>query len=193
MLVRAGSYERTHEIIMAMFLNLAFFIILLTPVSSSAQPGNHPPTPEEVVQKFCQLDADGMRLRGDTWRQNILPLVTWVEEAGGRIFVIDSFKVGKALINGDKATVPVDYATIGSTDFIQFSKPSPKWVNPYPYQLVKIKGAWKIDGPVSAPHVRSKITIDSLQSIQKAEPSRKAALEAIIQQIDTATKQLHKQ
>jgi len=175
-----------------MFLNLAFLLILLTPVYSSAQLDNDSSTPEEVVQKFCQLDADGMRLRGDTWRQSILPLVTWVEEAGDVIFIIDRFKVGKAKVNGDKATVPVDYVTIGSTNFIQFSNPSPKWLNPYPYQLVKKKGVWKIDGPISAPHVHFKIAIDSLRTLQKAESARKAALEAIIQQINNAKKQLHK-
>lgn len=186
------KYGRTHKIIMAIFLNLTFLLILLMPVYSSAQENNHPSTPEEVVQKFCQLDADGMRLRGDTWRKSVLPLVTQVEEAGDMIFVIESFKVGKATLNGDKATVPVDYVTIGSTDFIQFSNPSPKWVNPYPYQLVKKNGVWKIDGPISAPHVHSKTTIDSLRTLQKEEPSRKTALEAIIQKIDIAKKQLHK-
>jgi hypothetical protein len=184
--------KRSHKNIMAIFLNLTVLLILLMPVCSSAEQYDHPLTPEEVVQKFCQLDADGMRLSGDTWRQRILPLVTWTEEAGGMIFVIDSYKVGKAKVNGDKATVPVDYVTIGSTDYIQFSNPSPKWVNPYSYHLVKKNGAWKIDGPLSAPHVHLKITIDSLRRLQKEEPSRKSALEAIIQKINVARKQLNK-
>lgn len=177
---------------MTMFLNLAFLFVLVMPVCSSAQPYNHPSTPEDIVQKFCQLDADGMRLRGDTWRQRVLPLVTWTEEAGDMIFIIESFKVSKATVNGDKATVPVDYVTIGSTDFIQFANPSPKWVNTYSYQLVKKNGLWKIDAPISGPHVHWKTTIADLRTLQKNEPSRSAALEAIIQNIDKARKQILK-
>jgi hypothetical protein len=171
-------------------LQLIVLCLFLT-VCGAENTKNYPLTPEAVVQKFCELDAKGDRLSADTMN-NISHLVAWTDEGGEVMFVIDSFTVGKAAIKDGKATVPVHYTNLGSTDFIDFSMPSPKWVNPYVYQLVLKNGKWKMDAPVSAPHVDWKTAITYLRRLQKREPARQASLENIIRKIDKARKQLHK-
>lgn len=172
-------------------MKLIFLCLLFATVCSGEDRNNYPPTPEAVVQKFCQLDAKGKRLSSDTMK-DITDLVTWPENGGEVMVVINSFTVGKATVKGSKVTVPVDYINIGSTDTIEFSSPSRNWVNPYTYHLVKKNGMWKIDAPISAPHVHWRTAIAHLRTLQRHEPPRNAALEAIILKIDKARKQLHK-
>ena len=146
------------------------------------QPDEYPSTPEGVVQKFCKLDDEGKRLASDTWG-SIVPFVTWPEEAGDMIFVIAGFKVGRATIADTTAKVPVEYKVLGSTDFIEFLEATQKRATPYVYNLIKQIGKWKIQGPVSAPHVHWETAIAHLKEIQRSEPVRKEQLELIIQKI----------
>ncbi|MBM2839039.1 MAG: hypothetical protein HW415_1664, partial [Deltaproteobacteria bacterium] len=95
-------------------------------------------------------------------------------------------------IDGNKASIPVDYKTIGSTDSFEFSEPSPKWINPYTYELIKKDGIWKIDSPISAPHVHWKTAIVYLKPHIKDEHSRSQQLELIINNILRASEKLNK-
>jgi hypothetical protein len=165
-------------------------LFLFVTVCGAADGKIYPLTPEAVVQKFCELDAKGNRLTTETM-DNIADLITWTEKAGEVIIVIDSFIVGKAAVKDGKATVPVEYTNLGSTDFIDFSMPSPSWVNLYVYQLVLKNEVWKIDTPISAPHVYSKVAITYLRRLQKDEPSRRTVLERIIRSIENARKQIN--
>jgi hypothetical protein len=173
-----------------LLLQLIILCLFLTACGTEDRK-NYPQTPEAVVQKFCELDAKGDRLSADTMN-NISDLVAWTDVGGEVMFIIDGFAVGKAAIKDSKATVPVHYINLGSTDFIDFSMPSPKWANPYVYQLVLKNGKWKMDAPVSGPHVDWKTAITYLRKLQKREPARQASLENIIRKIDQARKQLHK-
>lgn len=145
-------------------------------------PVAYPSTPEEVVRKFCQLDAEGKRLSGDTM-SDILGLVTWIETGAEVIFVISGFEVGKAIIADSMAKVPVEYHRLGSTDGIEFSEIPRKKITSYIYKLVKQNNMWKIQEPVSAPHVYWETAIAHLKGIQHREPARKEQLELIIQKI----------
>jgi len=173
-------YGRLH--LLCLLVGSFFTITFFTASGSTDQGFKYPSTPEGVVQRFCQLDAEGKRLRSDTMT-DILDLVTWEETGAEVMFVNDSFKVGKATIIGNKASVPVDYRTVGSTDTLEFSGQSPNWVNPYIYKLVRSGGVWKIDAPISAPHVHWKTAIAHLRELQKMEPVRSDQLELIIQKI----------
>jgi hypothetical protein len=173
-----------------LLLVLVFSVLLPLGIGVADQKSKYPATPGGVVQQFCQLDAEGKRLSSDTMAE-ITKFVTWEEIGGEVIFIIDSFNVGKATIDGNKASVPVDYRTIGSTDTIQFSEPSPKWANPYIYRLIKKNGVWKIDAPVSAPHVHWKTAIAHLRALQRDESPRSKQLESIINEIFKATEKLN--
>jgi len=148
-------------------------------------------SPEEVVQKFCHLDAEGKRLSGDTWIE-IAKFTTLVEDSGEMMVIIEGFKVDNATISDNTATVSVDYQLIGSTDTIEFTKPSKKWANPYIYRLVKQDSVWKIDAPISAPHVYWEIVVSHLKELQKREPVRREQLESIINQIINERSKLKK-
>jgi hypothetical protein len=165
-----------------LLLVLVFLLLLPLGIGVADQKSKYPATPEGVVQQFCQLDAEGKRLSGDTLAE-ITKFVNWKEAGAEVMFVIVSFKVGKATIDGNKASVPVDYRTIGSTDSIQFSEPSPKRMNPYIYKLIRSNGVWKIDAPISAPHVHWKTAIAHLRLLQKDESPRSKQLESIINEI----------
>lgn len=145
--------------------------------------------PEAIVQKFCELDAKGTRLSSETFN-NIVDLITWPEEGGDEMIVIESFTVGKATYKNGKASVPVYYVNIGSTDFMDFSTPKTTWANPYVYQLLLKNGHWKIDEPISSPHVDWKTAITYIQNLQKSEPDRKAPLQKIIQKIEKTRTEL---
>jgi hypothetical protein len=165
-----------------LLLILVFSLLLPLGIGAAGQKSKYPSTPEGVVQQFCQLDAEGKRLSGDTLAE-ITKFVAWEEIGGEVIFIIDSFNVGKATIDGNKASVPVDYRIIGSTDSIQFLEPSPKRMNPYIYKLIRSNGVWKIDAPLSAPHVHWKTAIAHLRLLQKDESPRSKQLESIINEI----------
>lgn len=178
--------QRHINILSAQFLCLCLLVSLC-----GAADRDITPTPEDVVQKFCQLDAKGSRLSSETF-SNVVDLITWPEEGGDEMVVIDSFTVGKAIYKDGKASVPVYYNNIGSTDFTDFSPPKPTWPNPYVYQLVIKNGQWRIDEPVSSPHVDWKAAISYIQNLQKAEPDRKAPLKKIIQKIEKARTDLQR-
>lgn len=164
-----------------------FFAMLSFPINSIGGSGSmYPITPEGVVQKFCELDADGKRISGDTM-SDILGLVNWRETGADRIAVIRDFKVGKAIITDSKAEVAVEYDVIGTTDAMEFQVITRKKIVPYKYKLLK-NGRWKIDEPISLPHVHWKIAIEHLKGILKSEPDRKEELEAIINKINKAVR-----
>lgn len=186
--------EKTQSIIkntVSIFFGLAILSLFAASECKADGKNMYPATPEDVVRKFCQLDAEGMWLQGDTMLE-VEKLVTWYDAGAEVMYIIDSFKVGKATIYGDKASVPVDYKTIGSTDSFEFSEPSPKWKNPYTYELIKKGGIWKIDSPISAPHVHWKTAIVYLKPHPKDEPARITQLESIINKIFRASKEVNK-
>lgn len=176
--------KRHKNYLLAQFIFRFLFVSLC-----GAADQNSTTTPEAVVQKFCELDAKGTRLSSETFN-NIADLITWPEEGGDEMIIIDGFTVGKATYKDNKAIVPVHYNNIGSTDFLNFSPPQRSWADPYVYKLIFINGHWKIDEPISAPHVDQKTAITYIQNLQKAEPDRKASLNKIIQKIDKGRKQI---
>lgn len=145
-------------------------------------------SPEKVVEKFCQMDSEGYRLSHETWNK-ISPLVAWTEEAGDVFSVISNFKVGKAIIGNSTAMVPVEYNTLGSTNTIDFTEDSKK-IRKITFVIKKQNGIWKIQEPVTAPHVNWKVAIEYIMKIKKAEPAREKALNLIIQKIKKAAGKL---
>jgi hypothetical protein len=183
-------------------LSCLFSLLLVTPVllmvlvvlpssSYANSPKTDHLTPAEVVQRFCQLDANGNRLNSMTWR-NISPLVAWTNAIGDFMFIISNFKIGKTEISGSSAIVSVEYEFLGSTRFISdlseiseidvFSERM-RGKHTTIFSLWKEGGAWKIYGPMTAPHVHWKTAIAHIRDIARSEPARNAQLEDITQTI----------
>jgi hypothetical protein len=139
-------------------------------------------TPAEVVQRFCQLDAEGTRLNGTTLA-NITPLIGWTDMGGDVVFVIESFKIGKASINGSSAIVLVEHEMLGSTSFIDEFSEKLKGKHTTTFKLFKEGGLWKIYAPVTAPHIYWKTAIAHIRDITGSEPVRNEQLKGIIRKI----------
>lgn len=182
---RSGFCKLIYICFVVIGLSIIFYFLQDVRANSGRK---YPSSPVRVVQELCELDAQGKRLRGEIWQQYIAPLVTWQEEAGDMIFIVSDYKIGKAKILDSRAKVPVEYSCLGSTDFISFSM-AEKQTKTITYELIKQKGAWKIERPITAPHVLWKETITFLRALQKDEPQRKKQLDNIIQKIEKAAKQ----
>jgi len=136
-------------------------------------------SPKNVVERFCELDAKGLRLSSDT-RREIDKLLAWGEEEGyDEMVVIKAFKVNKEEIRKSSATVSVEYHLLGLTDSFEFTGVSDK-IRVVNFRLERKDGLWKIKDPIIAPHVNWRNAINHLRLLQRDEPSRKKQLEGII-------------
>jgi hypothetical protein len=173
----ANKYKcRTRGVLFALFLMTA--ILIGNQVTANGE------SPKEVVEKFCRLDADGQRLRGDTWREKIRPLILWPDEPGwDTVAVISDFNIVDVKTEGSEATVTVEYSMLGTTDTIDFYKLIKK--KTVKFSLLSVDGAWKINQPdMMLPHVSSKTIIKYLKELQLEEPVQiKEQLAHIIQKI----------
>jgi hypothetical protein len=146
-------------------------------------------SPENVVEKFCELDAKGLRLSSDT-RGEIDKLLAWGEEEGyDEMSIIEGFRVDEAKLINSKAIVPAVYRMVGSTDAVSFSKtPNSKKKIVINYKLEKQAGAWKITEPVVAPFVNWNVAVNHLKLLQRSETTRKKQLDLLIKIIEDASK-----
>lgn len=172
---------------------LLFMIIFFSHRGLATQGDKYPSTPEGVVEKFCQLDAEGWRLSSKTY-ESMLPLVTWPEEitAGETmrvIHLISGFKLGNPTIQDSIAKVTVEYQYLGSTDTLEFSEAKRKR-RTIIFELIRQNDKWKIQKPLTAPHVSWGAGIVYLRSLQKNKSYRKEQLEVIIQKIMKAKERL---
>jgi hypothetical protein len=144
--------------------------------------------PKEVVQQFCQLDAEGYRLSSDgVWRTE--PLVAWSGEPGwDNVIVISDYRVIKVEAVGKKAMVTVKYFILGSTDSIEFVKLNRE--EEIIFELGMINGNRKITKPQLPPHVSKATIVRHLRKIQSRAPikARRDQLETEIQAIIEADK-----
>lgn len=124
-------------------------LTLLWGCVTSPQPGL---SPEEVVQRFCELDYDGVRLSSDTYAR-IRPLVTWREPtAMDPVYVISGFTVGDASVSGDAAEVAVQYDIIRRMS-VPWKPAADDLSEPgaVTFRLVRKGAGWVIDSPRLTP------------------------------------------
>jgi hypothetical protein len=130
-----------------------------------------PMPPKQVVEHFCQLDAQGKQLTPDGWRE-IMGLLAYPNpRRQQRIFVVKDFVVSEPLISGSNADVYVDYIKVGEID--------PVWEDFSPLPALKMRATfhliltdqrpgmgrmgprgpaststgWRIEGPPPEPHL----------------------------------------
>jgi hypothetical protein len=97
------------------------------------------------------------------------------------VHLIMGFKVGRSTIVGMKATVPVEYENLGTTDSIELT---PAILSKYTpnFELIKQKGVWKIN-EYREPHVHWKTIVAYLRNLKRDDPERNEQLETHIQAI----------
>jgi hypothetical protein len=121
-------------------------------------------SPRQVLENFCEMDADGKQLTAEGWRQ-IAALFTQARPAREKgIIVVKDFVVSNPAVLGDKVEFYVQYIYLGSLDE---SGPRLTHPAPLPPQPVKVRieytlsrmdegpgpPAWKIDGSPREPHI----------------------------------------
>jgi hypothetical protein len=108
--------------------------------------------PEEIVNKYCIADLNGVRLSGNIYSA-IKPLILWKNEPGwDSIFIANEVKIHDTKIISDIEThVEVRYHIVGIlTGETLFDFDFTEVIN---FILVKKGEQWKIKGPIFPPHV----------------------------------------
>jgi hypothetical protein len=167
----------------------AVFVVIMILSVALAKPraGSSSLLPKEVVQKYCQFQAEGHGITSGGWGK-IGPLVAWSDEPGwDTAFVISDYKIGKVEIVGTKAMVTVTYFVLG-VDSVEFIKSKRKEI--IKFELGMIDGRWKITGPQIIPHVKKEFMIKHSRKLQlrARHKERRDQLEAEIQAIIKADK-----
>jgi len=162
---------------------LVLAAFLLSAREMCAQSG---PSPQEVLQRYCELDASGKQLEMGGWLQLARMFIPQRELSPGPIVVlfdklevIRGFSVGDLIMEGhDRAKLTVRYSYIGEIDYqsLAFSslKGSPAGevtknynlllttkhydIGPHSSEVLRTgPKAWRIEGSPAEPH----ITIDA--------------------------------
>jgi len=121
-------------------------------------------SPRQVLEKFCEMDADGKQLTAEGWHQ-IAALFTQARPAREKgIIVVKDFVVSRPAALGDKVELYVQYIYLGKLDE---SGPRLTHSAPLPPQPVKVRieytlsrndegpgpPIWKINGSPREPHI----------------------------------------
>ena len=126
-------------------------------------PTNSLKTPEEVVKAFCDLDANGTRLSSLTW-PNILPYVTWQEEATeSAVIVITGYDLTGTSKADNKAEILVEYKVVGKYWDRKFTPSST--IEKTPVNIIKTDSGWKITNlGTTVPHIYPHVFLEGLES-----------------------------
>jgi hypothetical protein len=114
---------------------LIMFTFCMIGALTLAQSSGTQEPPKEVVERFCKLDAAGVRLRPEGWNRTAEFFVRPVPKPSNMPITVmkGSFVVGNPRIEGEKATVGVEYLKLGRLD-----------------NSMRFKGAAGYSGPVKA-------------------------------------------
>lgn len=150
--------------------NLAVFFAV-GPLSLAQLPPTPQIPPTQVVERFCQLDAEGKQLTPDGWREMMGLLAYPNPRRQQRIFVVKAFAVSEPVISGSNADVYVDYIKIGEINPVwEHFSPSPALKERVTFHLIltdqrpgmgrpgprgpaSTSIGWRIEGPPPEPHL----------------------------------------
>lgn len=111
-------------------------------------------SPRVVVEHYCLLDAQGANYSSTNPGFNEMArlLINEDEAAYDVSEIVASYHVGKAIVHGQYASVPVTYLDLGIAPSEGELGPGPhlETVN---FHLALVKGEWKIDGLRLMPHI----------------------------------------
>jgi hypothetical protein len=128
--------------------------MLVACVSLMACTPSKGPSPREVVERYCALDAQGARFRGNTPQmEEIWGLLVNPDEAGyGESVVIESYRIGNTELRGANADVEVVYEELGTYASVPAAQKDRR-ARTVTFHLTRIDGSWKIDGLRQLPHI----------------------------------------
>jgi hypothetical protein len=122
-----------------------------------------------VLERFCELDAQGKQLTPEGWKDISALFVSPGSQQGRTILVIKDFVVSKPAIIGSKAEFYVEYVVLGKIDATSarlFSFPPVKVRDGFDLVPTAESGDrasnnqagqsvldWKIDGKIPEPHL----------------------------------------
>jgi len=125
---------------------LLFLSVLLTQAS-----GKYPTTPTGVVRLYCEFDFKIGRISTENFAK-LPPLTTWEEEPGwDTVTVVSGFKILSSKQFQDHAVVSIKWNVLGQAGGESVTSDQKSEV--IDYQLRLVKGLWKIESPVTQPHV----------------------------------------
>jgi hypothetical protein len=115
--------------------------------------GESPASPREVVEKYCWLDAQGANFSSSNPRFKAIGnlLINEDEAAYDSSVVVSSYRVNKATIDKNTATVLVIYQDLGMLSGGQLERK--KEEESVVFHLSRIGRDWKIDGLRIFPHI----------------------------------------
>jgi hypothetical protein len=92
--------------------------VALSMIASSAQIGNRPKTPREIVDRLWKMATEGELLTDDGWRRVSGMFAKQVPSPGNDLILVvsNSWSVNGETVRGDSAEVVVGFADAGSID-----------------------------------------------------------------------------
>src|SRR6185437_9404475 len=70
----------------------------------------------QVVQKFCEMDAEGKQLTQEAWRSMVQLFAATGASPARKIIVVKNFVVSPPEITGNKAELYAEYIYLGEID-----------------------------------------------------------------------------
>lgn len=174
-------------------MNRKILLLVLLMLQSSAlfaQDVRYPDTPEQVVNDYLRLDAEGAELSKDgrVRLQRLNPSNVAINyQRTLNTPVIVSYKILQVKIVGDKATVAVEYELIGvMTDHFFDFKPRRK-KKKIEVLLGKIDGLWRIESEIW-PHMSWQAVVRHIKEGIESGVFRESRYNDIIATITEAAK-----
>ncbi len=163
------------------FVILAGFVLVATRWGIAAS--DYPSTPQALMERYLQLDAEAAGLSAATWPE-LGQYTTFPQAPKWDTFVIiDHYEIGKILEGHTRAQVRVTYTPIGQLSDKFTADPKPEMVVFY---LNKVQDQWKVDSPPLMPHVSFEVMKKRLNQASAANPKGKKANDALLAQIIAA-------
>jgi len=140
-------------------LIILFLALLITVTKIDAAIAADQIEPSQVVERFCKVDFDGVRLSGES-SASARDLTDWVDEPGwDSMIVITGYKLSKLHSINKTITVSVKYDVAGVldgwkwTDAKEMDTAEIKTESIIEFTLEQRDGLWKVTTPFFRPHV----------------------------------------
>lgn len=172
---------------------VAAALALFAQSTADAQTGSIAHDPTEMVEKYLELDAKGVRL--DAFSQEALaPYVTWKEEPlWGHAVVITQHRVVNefkqwTVISQAEVVIPVEYTVLGSVYWEQASFLLEPKVERVGFRVKIVGDRWRIAEPMLPPHVGQKRMINYVRQaiLDEKDQEKTAVLETLLNDLRKA-------
>jgi len=139
---------------------LAIIVMAMFPLAFAK---NDLEAPAKVVDQYCTLDYNGARLTSNGMAQ-ISKLASFKGEPGwDSVVVSESYCINSSRINGDHASVQVQYSNFGDLAGTDFNPRQTLEI--VIFKLKRSKEGWKITSPLICPHVSKNSIVQNIQTL----------------------------